>query len=88
MTPDDIALDRATAPGRADRYRNALMWVFDRMTVDGGMTAREQLRTAKEIGRVLSDLPSEAATYQPNDWDDSAKLTPSGFQQGKDHEQR
>jgi hypothetical protein len=55
-------------------YRNALMWAFDRLGVDGGMTAREQLHTMREIGKVLCGRPSPAATYEPNDWDDSAAL--------------
>lgn len=55
-------------------YRNALMWAFDRLSIDGGMTRTEQLRTMREIGNVLIGRPSPAAIYQPNDWDDSAKL--------------
>lgn len=56
-------------------YRNALMWAFDRLSIDGGMTVREQRRTMNEIGNVLRGRPSPAATYVPNDWDDSATLT-------------
>lgn len=55
-------------------YRNALMWAFDRLGVDGGMTEKEQLRTMREIGNVLCGRQSSAATYEPNDWDSSAKL--------------
>lgn len=54
-------------------YRNALMWVFDRLSVDGGMTAQEQRFTMKQIGRVLNGLPSDAALYEPNEWDESIK---------------
>lgn len=56
-------------------YRNALLWAFDRLSVTGGMNPAEQRRTMKEIGNVLTGRPSPAATYQPNDWDDSVKLT-------------
>jgi hypothetical protein len=59
----------------ADNFRNALMWAFDRLGVDGGMTAKEQLYTMREIGKVLCGRPSPAATYTPNDWDSSAKLS-------------
>lgn len=58
----------------SDQYRNALMWAFDRLGVDGGMSAREQLHTMREIGKVLCGRPSPAARYKPNDWDSSAKL--------------
>jgi hypothetical protein len=55
-------------------YRNALMWVFDRLSIDGGMSPREQIHTMREIGKVLCGRPSPAATYKPNDWDSSAAL--------------
>jgi hypothetical protein len=57
-----------------ETYRNALLWAFDRLSVTGGMNPDEQRRTMKEIGNVLTGRPSPAATYQPNDWDDSVKL--------------
>jgi hypothetical protein len=53
---------------------NVLLWAFDRLSVDGGMTAKEQLHTMREIGKVLCGRPSPAATYTPNDWDESARL--------------
>ncbi len=58
------------------RYRNALMWVFDRLSVIdvGGMTVKEQRATQREVGRVLLGNPSRAATHEPNEWDDSARL--------------
>lgn len=59
---------------REREYRNALMWAFDRLGVDGGMSPREQLHTMREIGKVLCGRRSPAATYKPNDWDSSAKL--------------
>jgi hypothetical protein len=55
-------------------YLSALLWAFDRLSVTGGMNAAEQRRTMQEIGNVLRGRPSPAATYQPNDWDDSAAL--------------
>lgn len=58
-------------------YRNALLWAFDRLSVTGGMNADEQRRTMKEIGNVLSGRSSPAATYRPNDWDESAALSHS-----------
>lgn len=57
-------------------YRCALLWAFDRLSVDGGMTLLEQRRTMQEIGNVLRGRSSPAATYQPNEWDDSAALSP------------
>lgn len=54
---------------------SALLWAFDRLSVTGGMNPAEQRRTMKEIGNVLTGRPSPAATYRPNDWDDSAKLS-------------
>lgn len=57
-----------------ESYRNALLWAFDRLSVTGGMNAAEQRRTMREIGNVLTGKASPAASYQPNDWDDSAKL--------------
>lgn len=57
-----------------DACRNALMWAFDRLSITGGMNAAEQRYTMQQIGNVLTKRPSPAATYQPNDWDDSAKL--------------
>lgn len=56
------------------RYRNALLWTFDRLSIDGGMTASEQRSTMREIGNVLCNLPSPAARYKPNKWDDSAAV--------------
>lgn len=56
------------------QYRNALMWAFDRLSVDGGMTVREHHYTMRQIGNVLRGLPSPAATYKPKEWDDSAAL--------------
>lgn len=58
-----------------EAYRNALMWAFDRLGVDGGMTVKEQIHTMREIGKVLCGRPSPAATYKPNDWDSSANLS-------------
>lgn len=55
-------------------YRSALLWAFDRLSVTGGMNASEQRRTMREIGNVLRGKPSPAATYKPNEWDDSAAL--------------
>lgn len=64
-------------PSLEAEYRNALLWAFDRLSVTGGMNAAEQRRTMKEIGNVLSGRSSLAATYQPNDWDESAALSRS-----------
>lgn len=55
-------------------YRNTLLWAFDRLSVTGGMTAKEQRYTMEQIGKVLTGRPSPAANYTPNDWDGSAQL--------------
>lgn len=62
---------------RADilELSRALMWVFDRTDVDGGMTEDECKNTAEEIGKILADMPSVAARYVPNEWDASVGLT-------------
>jgi hypothetical protein len=60
----------------SESHRNALLWAFDRLSIDGGMTVKEQKRTMLEIGNVLRGRPSVAANYRPNDWDDSALLSP------------
>lgn len=62
-------------PGKL-AYRSALMWAFDRLSVTGGMTPREQRYTMEQIGNVLTGRPSPAASYEPNDWDDSALPRP------------
>jgi hypothetical protein len=77
---DEIARLRAAAlsspPPVRDALRKALMWAFDRLSVDGGMNAPEQRHTMREIGKVLCGRPSPAASYKPNEWDDSAALPP------------
>ena len=60
---------------REDNYRNALMWVFDRLSVDDGLTPQQQRKTLVEIGNVLQQRPSVASDYMPDEWTDSAKLT-------------
>lgn len=61
-------------PPEKTAYRNALLWAFDRLSTSG-LTAAEIRRTADGIGKVLTGKPTPAATYTPNDWDDSAVLT-------------
>jgi hypothetical protein len=39
-------------------YRDALQWAFDRLSVDGGMTEKEQQLTCREIGNVLLGRPT------------------------------
>lgn len=56
------------------KYRKALLWAFDRLTTSN-LTQKEILTTAREIGKVLSGRPSPAAEYEPNEWDESAKLS-------------
>lgn len=58
-----------------ERYRNALLWAFDRLSVDGGMTRKEQKTTMTEIGRVLCGDPSWAGRYIPSEWADSVKAS-------------
>lgn len=70
---------------RERAYRNALMWAFDRLSLDGGMSAREQRYTMQEIGKVLCDRPSLAGTYKPNDWADSAHLAEHGPENDRFH---
>ena len=66
------------------RYRNALLWAFDRLSVDGDMTAKEQRTTQKEIGQVLLGKPSRAAAYDPDEWADSAQFSPNRNTEGTD----
>lgn len=67
-------------------FQNALMWAFDRLSIDGGMNVKEQHRTMREIGNVLRGRPSLAATYRPNDWDDSARLLDPDAEHGPEHD--
>lgn len=63
--------------GKLDKeaqYRNALLWAFDRLSIDGGMTEREQATTMREIGNVLTGKPSAAGEYVPVEWAGSAKF--------------
>lgn len=60
----------------AEKYRNALMWAYDRLTADNP-TPKEIRATYHEIGNVLMGRMSRASAYVPNEWDDSAKL-PTG----------
>ena len=55
------------------KYRNAILWAFDRLTTDG-LTQKEIKRTADELGNVILGKPSPASTYVRNEWDDSASL--------------
>ena len=59
-----------------DKYRNALLWAFDRLSVDD-MTKRERQQTMLGIGNVLTGKPSPAATYVPNEWDNSVNVLKS-----------
>lgn len=59
---------------REIEYRNTLLWVFDRLSVDR-MTLREIRHTMMEIGKVLQGKPSPAGRYEPSEWDESQKLT-------------
>lgn len=67
-----------TEQTREAEYRNALLWAFDRLRVDDGMSAREQRHTMIELGKVLTGKPSPAARYQPKEWADSARLAAHG----------
>lgn len=70
-----ILVDRLDAMAEENtRLRAALLWAFDRLSVDDGMTKREQRDTMLEIGNVLTGKPSPAASYVPQEWVDSAKL--------------
>jgi hypothetical protein len=71
----DEAAIRKDEREKCDSYRNALLWAFDRLSVTGGLDVDTQRRTMREIGNVLTGRTSPAATYQPNDDDDSVKLT-------------
>jgi hypothetical protein len=42
------------------RYRDALQWAFERLSLDGGMTSKEQQLTYREIGNVLLGRPTPA----------------------------
>jgi len=56
-----------------DGYRNALMWALDYFGASN-LTEKERLHGVQEIGKVLTGRPSRAASYVPNEWDESAKL--------------
>lgn len=56
------------------KFRNALLWAFDRLSIDGGMTEREQATTMRELGNVLMGRPSPAGEYVPVEWAGSAKF--------------
>lgn len=62
---------------RGTQYRNALMWAVDYFSVDG-MTEKERVHGVKELGKVLLGRQSRAATYEPDEWSDSVKLTAGG----------
>jgi hypothetical protein len=64
----------STVPPEKTAYRNALLWAFDRLSVTGGMSPKEQRYTMQQIGNVLRGIPSPAGTYEPNEWDDSQTL--------------
>jgi hypothetical protein len=64
----------STVPPEKTAYRNALLWAFDRLSVTGGMSLKEQRYTMQQIGNVLRGIPSPAAIYEPNEWDDSQTL--------------
>lgn len=49
----------------------ALMWVYDRITVDSGMTKNETDRTAAEIRKALRGEKSDATAYKPELWHQS-----------------
>ncbi len=53
--------------------RRTLLWVFDRLTTDN-LTPKEIKMTADEVGKVLLGKQSHASAYEPNYWNDSAKL--------------
>ncbi len=59
------------------KYRNALMWAYDRLTVDNP-TKKEMGATILEIGKVLSEQSSVAMAYAPNEWDPSARALRNG----------
>lgn len=61
---------------REAEYRNALLWVFDRLSVDR-MTPGEIRRTMTEVGKVLTGKPSPASGYEPGERDESRKLAAS-----------
>lgn len=63
---------------REAEYRSALLWAFDRLGVDDGMSAREQRHTMIELGKVLTGKSSPAARYHPKEWADSARLVSHG----------
>ncbi len=45
--------------------RRALMWVYDRLSVDG-LTAKEIAKTHREIGNVILGRKSPASDYDPD----------------------
>jgi len=55
------------------REFHALLWAFDRLNADCN-DEKTNKRTAKEIGNVLLGKPSPAATYVPDQFQDSSKL--------------
>lgn len=55
------------------KEHRALLWAFDRLSANCN-DEKTNKRTAEEIGKVLLGRPSPAATYAPDEFQDSAKL--------------
>lgn len=55
------------------KYRNSLLWAVDYFGVDR-MSSKERAHGVLQLANVLRGDTNGAATYQPNEWDDSAKL--------------
>jgi hypothetical protein len=44
--------DRHLPPSKS-QLRDAVLWTYQRLSVDGGMSAQEQATTRRELGNVL-----------------------------------
>jgi hypothetical protein len=70
------ALDAALSPDipAGEPVRRCLLWAYDLLSVDGGMTEKEQEVAFEEIGKVLRGDPARSDAWTPNEWDDSFKF--------------
>ena len=85
MAERQFESDRAARPEQGQhmprpgpsKYERAVMWAFDRLSVDN-LTAREIAETRRQLGMVLLGRECAAVRYEPNEWDDSARLPDKG----------
>src|SRR5262245_38516514 len=67
---------------RESQLLAALCWIYDRITVDDGMTPKEQRETIRQIKNVIVGNPSPASKYVPNEWDASKSVLEAALTAG------